>query len=73
MKICSGCMKSYLQQKPFQTPIIRAKEFLEKIQSDLGGLLSPIRWRKQYYISFNGDATEIYYIKTMEYKSQAFE
>lgn len=51
----------------------RATEFLEEINSDLGGLLSLIEQRKLYYIFFYNDATRTYYIKIMQHKSQAFK
>ena len=72
-KICSRCMKSHLQQKPSRTLIIKTIEILKKIQSDLGELLSSICWVEQYYISCYDIATRAYYVKTMWYKSQAFE
>ena len=48
-------------------------EFLEEIYNDLGGLLPPIYWEKQYYISFYDNATGTYHVKTMRHKSPAFE
>lgn len=53
--------------------MIRVIEFLKEIHSNLGRLLPPIRWKKQYYISFYDDATRIYNVQTMWYKSLAFE
>lgn len=62
-------MKSHLQQKPSQTPMTKAMEFLKKIHSDLGGLLPWTRWKKQYYIFFYDDVTGTYYVKNMGHKS----
>ena len=73
MKICSGCIKDRLQRKSSQTPMTRAMEFLEEIHSDLGGSLLLTCCGEQHYISFYDDVTVTYHVKTMWYKSQAFE
>ena len=66
-------MKDRSQQKPSQTLMTKAMEFLEEIHNGLRGLLPPTRWREQYYMSFYDDATGTYHVKTMRHKSQAFE
>ena len=51
----------------------KATKFLEEIDSNLRGLLPSTRWREQYYISFYDNITRVYYVRTMQHKSQAFE
>ena len=74
LKECETCIRVKVMAKISRIPIPRASGILEKVHSDIYGLISPETFSKnRYFVSFINDKTRYASIRLLRTKDQLYK